>query len=160
MGLTANPHHRDEERWTGCDAGPGQGRHWRPCGCSRVSPRRTAPGRGDQVVRSRQARGPQAVLRLAAFLGACAGRPAVGGTVLWYQVSAGGATGVDHLCEVTAFHLPGGEPGSSRRHARRRRRGATPSGKEDWHGTTSSRRGGLHHRSRSRAGTAARFARL
>jgi len=30
---------------------------------------------------------------------------------------------VNHLCEVTAFHLPGGEPGSSRRHARHRRRG-------------------------------------
>jgi len=30
---------------------------------------------------------------------------------------------VNHLCEVTACHLPGGEPGSSRRHARHRRRG-------------------------------------
>ena len=36
----------------------------------------------------------------------------------------------------------------------------TPSGKEDRHGTTSSRQRGLHHRSRPRAGTAARFARL
>ena len=34
-----------------------------------------APGRGDQAVRSRQARGPQAVLGLGALLGACAGYP-------------------------------------------------------------------------------------
>ena len=37
--------------------------------------------------------GPAGRPKLAAFLGACAGRPAVGDTVLSYRVSAGGAIG-------------------------------------------------------------------
>jgi hypothetical protein len=101
-----------------CQAGPGQALVTVRLLSGQSATERSGQGRSGGEIAAGQ--GPQAVLRLAAFPGACAGRPFVGDTGLWYQVSAGGVIGVDHLCEVTAFHLPGGEPGSSRRHARRR----------------------------------------
>jgi len=89
MGSKVNPHHRDEQRWTGCGAGPGQA----GTGDRAVAPgsvrERSGPGRSGGEIAAGQ--GPAGRPKLAAFLGACAGRPAVGDTVLWYQVSAGGA---------------------------------------------------------------------
>jgi hypothetical protein len=54
---------------------------------------RERSGQGRSAGEIAAGRGPQAVLRLGAFRGACAGRPAVSHTVPWYQVSARDAIG-------------------------------------------------------------------
>ena len=83
---------RDKERCTGYEAGPGRARQALVTVRLLSGHSANAPGRGDQAVRSQQARGPGRP-SLGAFLGASAGRPAASDTLPWYQVSAGGATG-------------------------------------------------------------------
>jgi hypothetical protein len=125
-GLKVNPHHRDEERWqSGCGLVPDK------AGTSdqrlpRVIPRLGQRRSGGEVPAGQ---GLQAALRLAAFLGAGHRTPDAGDTVLSVSGQRRRYRRVNHLCEVTAFHLPGGElwivataraPGPTR---------ATPSGK-------------------------------